>query len=376
MIKCITQRVFAPNSNAVIRVDFNVPLDGTGHILDYSRLDSAKGSIDLLLQNCKRVLVISHFGRPNGKYVKELSLANIVPQISEYYGREIAFINSINEIDNKDGLVLLENIRFFPEEERNDHNLAMALANGADVYVNEAFSSSHRAHASLHAITNYVDSYVGIDCFNELAALEKIFANTNKEILAIIGGSKVSSKIGVLENLFNKVRLVAIGGAMANTFLKAGGFSIGASLYEQESLEVARQMLARYKERILLPVDFICRNNGAISRKELHSIQDNDCIMDIGPLSCMQICNAIKGAVVWNGPMGKFEEPEFRGGTHFIARFLSLIGVYSVVGGGDTLAALSSLKTAFSHTSTAGGAFLEWIEKGSLPCIDALNKPV
>ncbi|MDZ5761887.1 Phosphoglycerate kinase [Candidatus Cyrtobacter comes] len=377
MIKCITQKVFAPNSNAIIRVDFNVPLGIDYKILDYSRLESAKNSINLLLKNCKRVLLLSHFGRPKGKYTKELSLANIVSQISKYYGVEIIFINSLNELNDKEGLVLLENTRFFPEEEKNDQYFARTLAQHAELYVNEAFSCSHRAHASLHAITNYLESYAGTYCFNEITALERISLEKNKDIIAIIGGSKISSKIGVLRNLFKKVRLVAIGGAMANTFLKAKGIEIGSSLYEPESLDIASEILSSYK--ILLPIDVVCKNNNSITIKDIHSVEDGDCIMDIGPRSCIEICSAIKNtqSVIWNGPMGKFEEPEFIDGTRLIAKFISSLNdsIYSVVGGGDTLAALSllNIKLAFSHVSTAGGAFLEWMEKGSLPCIDMLK---
>ncbi len=365
--------------NALIRVDFNVPiLDGK--ILDYSRLSAAKASIDLLKDKCKRVVIVSHFGRPNGKYSEEFSLRHIVEQISDFYGEKIEFAQSIDDINKiNSGLVLLENIRFFPEEEKNDINFAKMLAQLADIYVNEAFSCSHRMHSSIHAITNYIESYAGIACFEEVNALNKLLSGNGANIMAIIGGSKISSKIGVLESLLDKGATIAIGGAMANTFLKASGLKIGRSVYEEYAMEIASSILEKHKDKIILPEDFICKNGDRIYVRNLESIEDNDMIMDIGPACCIKICNAIKVAntIVWNGPLGKFEEREFRQGTQFIANFITIVGnkVLSIIGGGDTLAclALSKIENKFSHVSTAGGAFLEWLEKGNLPCIEALS---
>lgn len=378
----------------LVRVDLNVPMKH-GKIEDATRIEKIIPTLKYLLDNKARVIVISHFGRPQG-FDPSMSLAPLADALSLYLGNmEVVFGvdsigNSAKEAVTKlqDGkIALLENLRFHRQEEENDREFAKALASLADIYVNDSFSCSHRAHASITGVTEFLPSYAGFLLHDEVANIQNIILEPQKPIAAIIGGSKISTKLELLENLVQKMDMVIIGGAMANTFLKAKGYDIGSSLYEPELVKVAAKILENKNCDIILPIDVIISKEikaKAQCRVILsQNIPVGHMIVDIGPKTISLIEQRLSNVktVIWNGPMGVFEQSPFDIGTSSVARIVAALTaegkILSIAGGGDSVAAIShaGLFDEFSYISTAGGAFLEWLEGKELPGILKLNNP-
>lgn len=374
----------------LLRVDFNVPVTD-GKISDYSRIELVIPTIKYLLSINASVVLISHFGRPDGKSVPALSLKFLVPELTRLLSTEVKFMDWRGNVTpslvtslRKSKILLLENIRFHEGELSNNSKFAKNIAALGEIYINDAFSCSHRAHASISAITEFLPSYAGFLLEQEVKNLNTFSNNSMTPNVAIIGGKKISTKLAILQNLSHKMDCLVISGAMANTFLKAQGYEIGTSFYEPELVESASKILADSKSEIVLPIDFISPN-GTQSNKikflDLHNVGKKDNLLDIGPLSCVKICSVLAKAknVVWNGPLGMFEDKRFALGTNFVAHYLAAAtskgSLTSIVGGGDTLSAIadSCVKDQFTYVSSAGGAFLEWLEGSELPGIIALK---
>jgi phosphoglycerate kinase len=377
---------------ALVRVDFNVPLKD-GEVTDDTRIRSALPTIQYILDAGGSVVAMSHFGRPKGKKNPELSMAPIAKKFAQLLGRPVKLASDVigaevaKEVEAlKSGeVLLLENVRFYAEEEKNDLDFAKKLSLFGDVYVNDAFGTAHRAHASTAGVAHYLPSYAGFLIEKEVKFMAPLLENPEKPFVAIIGGSKVSSKIGVLESLVNSCDTIVIGGGMAYTFLAVQGHSIGKSLVEEEYKDTASSFLAKAKEKgveVILPVDHLC---GAEFKEDTKAITvdstdiSGDLIgMDIGPKTVKLIVSAVEGAksVVWNGPMGVFEFEAFAQGTLAIAKALATCKGTTVVGGGDSVAAVNKFNLAdkISHVSTGGGASLEFLEGKVLPGIKALEK--
>lgn len=379
----------------LVRADLNVPMKD-GVVTDTSRIDRQAPTISDLAKKGAKVIVCSHFARPKGKRVPEMSLAPVAKPLSEKVGLPVAFVDdcvgpaaeaAVAKL--KDGEVLLiENTRFYAEEEKNDPEFSKKLAALADVYVNDAFSSAHRAHASTEGVTKYLSvSAAGRSMEAELKHLQQALENPVRPVLAVVGGAKVSSKIDVLENLMARVDTLVIGGAMANTFLAAQGKKIGKSLYEADFVDTAKKVLASAKasgKTIVLPVDVSLAKEfkaGAANRiAGVNDVADDEMILDVGPASVEEFKKILANTktVVWNGPFGAFEIPPFDKGTVGAAKAVAAATkagkLLSVAGGGDTVAALNTAGVAgdFSYVSTAGGAFLEWLEGKQLPGVVAL----
>ena len=380
----------------LLRGDLNVPLQD-GRVTDTLRLDRLAGTILELAERGARVVVISHFGRPKGKPVPALSLEPIAQALSTALGgRPVAFAGDSIGARAKavvgaleDGAVaVLENLRFDPGEEANDAEFAAALAALGDVYVNDAFSVSHRAHASTEAIARLLPAAAGRALQAELEALERALERPERPLAALIGGAKVSTKIAILENLAGRVDSLIIGGAMANTFLLAAGKPVGTSLVEPDMIETARRVVAAAKRAacaILLPIDAVVApalEPGAVTTSvPIDAVPPDQMILDIGPETVQALKAAVSGwrTLVWNGPLGAFETPPFDAGTTAIARAAATCtraGILATVaGGGDTVAALAHARAAqdFTYVSTAGGAFLEWLEGRELPGLAVLR---
>jgi phosphoglycerate kinase len=380
------------------RTDLNVPMAG-GVITDTSRIDRIAPGIAALADRGARVVAASHYGRPKGKRVPELSLAPIAPALAEAVGRSVAFVGDCIGADvdaaiaaMADGdVLLLENLRFHPGEENNDEAFSAALAKSMDLYVNDAFAVSHRDHASVSMLARNLPAHLGPLMAEELSALAAALGEPEKPVAAIVGGAKVSTKLVVLENLISKVDILIIGGGMANTFLVAGGHDIGASLAETEMASQARQIMEAAGIagcRIILPEDVVLAREfkpGAPHRIAAVGarIEGDEMILDAGPASVAAAESALDEArtLVWNGPMGAFEAEPFDAATTALARHAAALtetkGLISVAGGGDTVAALSQagVEGDFHYVSTAGGAFLEWMEGRTLPGVAALMAP-
>ena len=371
------------NQKVFLRCDLNVPFDGNQVLLDDTRISNIASTVKFLLQKNAKVILASHFGRPNGKYKEELSLKNLIPYLEEYLKVNVVFIEDILSADSLTRVdklqigevILLENLRFHQGEQINDNQFAQKLSQYADIYVNDAFSCCHRKHASIDAITQFLPSYAGLLLVNELENLNHVFSKNTKPQILIIGGKKISTKIQILEHLANKVDKIFIAGAMVNNFLKALGYEIGTSFYEADYVEDAKNIYEKYKEKIILPNDFIGKNaDNKIFVKDINDISSRDCMLDIGLNSCQNLCDTIENskAVIWNGPIGFYEEQQFAVSSLHIARAIAYYtqknNIVSVVGGGDAVAAakLSGLQDCFSYISTGGGAFLELLEKGDL----------
>ena len=378
------------------RTDLNVPM-ADGKITDTTRIDRTAPGIADLAQKGAKVVVAAHYGRPKGARVDAMSLRPIAPALADAVGREVTFIDdcigsdvatAINAMAEGD-VILLENLRFHAGEEKGDANFAQALAEGIDLYVNDAFSASHRAHASIANIAGLVPAYAGPLMAAELSALAAALETPQKPVAAVVGGAKVSTKLAVLEHLLDKVDVLIIGGGMANTFLYAQGVDIGASLAEPDMADQARKIMAsadQHNCRIILPVDVAVAKEfkeGAASR-HLTIGEDapdaDDMILDAGPETVALAVDALNAAktLVWNGPMGAFEIKPFDAATVDLARQAAILtrmnGLISVAGGGDTVAALAAagVGNKFHYVSTAGGAFLEWMEGKTLPGVAAL----
>lgn len=374
-----------------VRVDFNVPLDGTT-ITDDTRIRAALPTIRHLMERGGRPVLASHLGRPKGQVRPELSLEPAGARLAELLDVEVLLADDcIGDgprkvvTDLRDGQVaLLENLRFHEGERDNDEAFAKELARTAEVYVNDAFGAAHRAHASVDALPRLVrDKAAGLLMRKELDALGQLMAEPGRPYVAVLGGAKVSDKIAVLESLMTKVDTLVIGGAMANTFLAAQGHSMGRSLVEEDKLPLARTLLARAEERgmeLLLPVDVVVA--GSLSATDgqavpVTEVGADDMALDVGPQSVERFAKALRAAtsVLWNGPMGLFENPPFAAGTVGVAKAIAAAEGFTVVGGGDSVAAVKQHELAdeFDHVSTGGGASLELLEGKKLPGVEALR---
>ena len=381
----------------LVRCDFNVPINEEGEISDISRIERHAPTIITLANKGAKVALLSHFGRPAGKVDEDLSIAFISESLTEVFkAPEIVIIpDCIGDIakqvltDMTDGqIALLENVRFYEGEENNDSDFSKSLADIADIYVNDAFSVCHRKHASVHGITKYLPSYAGLALKFEIEMLEKVLKNPEPPMMAIIGGSKVSTKLRLLENLVEKVKFLAIGGGMANTFLAAQGKNIGSSFYEKNMIGEAKSILEKAKSincDIILPIDAVVADKLEFGVEsftvDLKDIIKKNMILDVGEKTIELISNAIINSktLLWNGPLGVFEIPPFDQATSSCALTTAMMtragGLVSVAGGGDTVAALNNAGASggFSYVSVAGGAFLEWLEGKTLPGIVVLT---
>jgi len=379
----------------LVRADLNVPID-ENRVTDTTRLERLMITLNELSSKGARSVVISHFGRPNGNADPTLSLFPVVRALEAILGRPIAFAEDcigppayavVNALASGD-IAVLENVRFHRGEESNDPQFAQALAGLADIYVNDAFSVAHRAHASTVYIANLLPAYAGREMQTELNALTNILENPERPLAAIVGGSKVSTKLQVIGNLLDKVNVLIIGGGMANTFLSAEGVRIGRSLCEEDLVAIAKSILVRAHEvgcEIVLPVDAVVaselRSDVDSAEVGVKSVLEDQMILDIGPRTAALIEEKIDSCatLVWNGPVGAFETKPFDRGTirvaHAVANLTEKNELVSVAGGGDTVAALNAAGVGerLSYVSIAGGAFLEWLEGKSLPALEALR---
>jgi phosphoglycerate kinase len=379
----------------ILRADLNVPMRD-GRVADLTRVERLAPTIRELAEKGAKVLVISHFDRPKGKVVPSMSLGPLAPALSKVLGgRRVAFAEDCvgdkaagAVAGLKDGEVaLLENLRFHAEEEANDAGFARRLASLGDLYVNDAFSCAHRAHASTAAIAKLLPAAAGRLMQEELETLAKALENPARPVMAVVGGAKISTKLDLLGNLVAKVDRLVIGGGMANTFLNAQGIAIGRSLCEKDLADTARAILDQAKQKncvVILPVDAVVapefREGSASTVVDINSVPADRMILDIGPKSIAALNREIDACrtLVWNGPLGAFEVTPFDAGTTAVARHVALRSqegrLLSVAGGGDTVAALrhAGVGDKFSYVSTAGGAFLEWLEGKELPGVKAL----
>jgi len=377
----------------LLRLDLNVPLDN-GKITDTTRIDKILPTINFLLKSKAKIIILSHVGRPKGKVTNELSLKPICEDLKNKLKenirlvskniKEIRSTNLFNEHDEK--IVILENLRFYKEEEKNNNSFAKHLASLADIYVNDAFSCSHRAHASIFEITKFIPSYAGLQLNLEIDALTKITSEIQRPITCIIGGSKISSKINIIKNLMPKFDNIIVVGGMANNILKHKGYEIGKSIQEDNCNKIIEEIFSLSKKencKIVYPEDVVIGKdlNGSPEIKELDNVSKDELILDIGPKTIRAINLLIEesSTILWNGPAGYFENPNFAKGSIEIAKKIIKKNknntIYSVAGGGDTVALLNSIGATdnFNFVSTAGGAFLEYLEGKELPGIKALN---
>ena len=381
------------DKKVLLRLDLNVPLNH-GKITDSTRIDKIIPTLKFLIKQNSKIIILSHVGRPKGKVVNKLSLKPICENLESKLSQNVKLITkNINEINNKDlfnnineKIIMLENIRFYFEEEINDRKFAKHLASLADIYVNDAFSCSHREHASIHEISNFLPSYSGLQLDLEVGALTKITSEIKKPITCIIGGSKISTKINIIKNLIPKFDNIIIVGGMANNVIKYMGYNIGKSLQEENTDLIIKEIFSLSKKercKIVYPEDIVVAKdlNGSPQIKELNKISSDDMILDIGPKTIKIISNLIdeSNTILWNGPAGYFENPNFANGSIKIAEKIiennKANKIYSVAGGGDTVSLLNNLDVInnFNFVSTAGGAFLEYLEGKELPGIKALN---
>ena len=377
-----------------LRVDFNVPMDKEGNVTGDKRVRASIPTINYALEKGAKLIIASHLGRPKGKRVAEMSLKPVVKVLSDLIKKPVIFLDdcvgaTVEEAVGKmkeGDIILLENLRFQPGEDKNDPEFARQLAALCDVYIDDAFAVSHRAAASNSAITEFVPvCAAGFLLKNEVEYFKKAMVNPAKPLAAIIGGAKVSDKIGLLENLTEKVDKIIIGGGMAFTFLRAAGYETGKSLCEEDMLETARRIVEKAKQKnvqFLLPVDaVIAQAATAEAEAKVCGVQEipKEWIgLDIGPATIALFSEALKGVktVIWNGPMGMFEIVSFSKGTFQLAQAVADSGALSIIGGGDTDTAIkkAGLTSKMSYISTGGGAFLEWLEGKTLPGIAALEK--
>ena len=375
----------------LVRCDFNVPFDAEGNIADPKRIDEALKTIKYLVSHNARVILCSHLGRPKGEFNMKYSLAPVAKYLSQALGQEVKMAKDVVgesaksiAASLKDGEVeLIENVRFHKEEEKNDPAFSKELASLAEIYVNDAFGTAHRAHASTAGVADYLPAVCGYLIQKEITIMGGALTEPKRPFVAILGGAKVSDKIGVINNLLDKVDTLIIGGGMAYTFMNALGYSIGTSICEADKVELAKDMMAKAKEKgvkFLLPVDTLCAAEfSADATPELvdtMAIPDDRMGMDIGPKTIALFSDAVKdaGTVIWNGPMGVFEFPAFAEGTRALAKALAETNAITIVGGGDSAAAVAQLGFAdkMTHISTGGGASLEFLEGKELPGVACL----
>lgn len=372
-----------------IRVDFNVPIE-KGQILDDTRILKTLPTLEYALKAGAKVILCSHLGRPKGKRIPELSLKPVYEYLKKVFKVSVKFLEELEEekaekeLENlREGeILLLENIRFYEGETKNDPELVKKLLPFAEVFINEAFPVSHRTHASVVGLAEIVkEKGIGFQTQKELNYLSKVVDTPEKPLFAVIGGSKISTKIEVLKNLLTKVDKLIIGGAMANTFLLAKNFCVGSSLVERDYLKLALEILDLAEDRgvkVYLPIDLVVKRGGEIREVFLNEVKEEDQILDIGLETIKLFSLALEGAktVVWNGPLGYFEEKPFDRGTRLIAQKIATLSSTTIAGGGDTLLAIkrAGVEHAFSFLSIAGGAFLEYLEGKELPGIAVLKK--
>ncbi len=381
------------NKKILLRLDLNVPLD-RGKITDTTRIDKIIPTLNYLIKKNSKIIILSHVGRPKGVNVSDLSLKPICKNIEKKISQNIRLITkNIYEIkvqdlfkNKNDNIVMLENIRFYSQEEKNDYEFANHLSNLADIYVNDAFSCSHRAHSSIDKITQFLPSYSGLQFDLEVNALKKITSEIQKPITCIIGGSKISTKINIIKNLISKFDNIVLVGGMANNILKYMGHNIGRSIQEKDSNSTIDEIFTLSKKencKLYYPEDVIVSKdlNGPPIRREINKILSDEMILDIGENTIKKIEDLIDGSktVFWNGPAGYFENLNFANGSLRIAKKIvknnNANKIYSVAGGGDTVSLLNKLNavSTFNFVSTAGGAFLEYLEGKKLPGITALK---
>lgn len=392
MAKLVVDQIDLSGKRVFLRADFNVPLDGT-RVTDDTRITAVLPTIECVLKAGASLVLASHLGRPKGKPDPKYSLRPVAERLQERLGRPVTLLPDCvgPEVEARaraiqpGEVVLLENLRYHAEEEANDDAFARALASLADVYVDDAFAAAHRAHASIEAITRYLKpAAAGLLIARELGALERIFERPERPLWAVLGGAKVSDKLGLVEHLLDRVDALVIGGGMAFTFLKAMGHGVGRSLLEPDRLESARGVLERARTRgipLRLPVDVVVASGldatTGLRTVGIREIPDDLMGLDIGPASVTQFTTALRAArtIVWNGPMGVFEKEPFAAGTLGVARAVAGSGAFSVIGGGDTISAVqqAGVTGKIGYISTAGGAFLEFLEGRVLPGVAALD---
>ncbi len=392
-MKSIQDHKDLKNKKVLLRLDLNVPLKN-GKITDTTRINKIVPTIKFLLDNQSKLIILSHVGRPKGKIVNELSLKPICEELKIKINEKIKLISKnikkVNPDDlfknSKNKIVMFENLRFNEEEEKNDCEFAKKLASFGDIYVNDAFSCSHRAHSSIDEITKSLPSYSGLQLDLEINALKKITSEIKKPVSCIIGGSKISTKINIIKNLIPKFDNIVIVGGMANNILKYKGFNIGKSIKEDNTSQIIEEIFdlcIKKNCRIYYPEDVVVGKNfkGSPKTKNLNKINDDELILDIGPKTINKIKNIIENSstILWNGPAGYFENPNFAAGSFEIGKKIAEknknSSIFSVAGGGDTVAVLNKISVFdnFNFVSTAGGAFLEYLEGKELPGIKALN---
>ena len=377
----------------LLRVDLNVPIRN-GAITESSRIEKIIPTIKLLIEKEAKIIILSHIGRPKGKVVSEMSLEPISKKLVDLLNKEVLFnkniinentLSEINKISNG-SIMMLENIRFNEGEESNDSKFSKKISSLGDIYINDAFSCSHRAHSSIEGITKYIPSYFGLQIAKEINVLKKITAEIKKPVSLIIGGTKISTKIKIINNLIKKFDHIIIVGGMANTMLKHTGSKVGKSIYEHDCGVLIKEILEnskKYNCKITCPVDVVVSKNleNVGKNKEIKEIEEDDMILDIGPKTISSIKTIINNSntILWNGPAGYFENPNFQNGTKKILEIISQKtvndNIFSVAGGGETVAAINKFKKidSFTFVSTAGGAFLEFLEGKTLPGIKAIN---
>ncbi len=387
MQKKTVRDIAVQGKRVLVRVDFNVPMQD-GQITDDRRIRESLPTIQYLLEQGATVILMSHFGRPKGQRDPKYSLRPVAERLSALLGRPVQFFEDCIGESVEAGVAslppnavaLLENVRFYPQEEANDPEFARALARLGEVYVNDAFGSAHRAHASTEGVAHYLPAVAGLLMEKELRYLGQALANPERPFVAILGGVKVHDKIGVIQNLLPKVDKLLIGGGMAFTFLKAQGYEIGKSLLDAESLAFAAQMLQQAGEKIALPTDVVVapalEASAPTRTVPVSQIPPDQMGLDIGAETARAFGEIVRGArtVVWNGPLGAFETPPFEQGTRAVLHALAESGAVSILGGGDTAAAAEQLGFAdrMTHISTGGGASLEFLEGKPLPGVAAL----
>ena len=393
MNNLLDQNLTLKGKKVLLRVDLNVPMK-SGTITETSRIEKILPTIKLLIEKEAKIIILSHIGRPKGKIVEGMSLEPISKKISEFLNKEVLFdknqinentISKINKISNG-SIMMLENIRFNEGEEINDKKFSKKIASLGDIYINDAFSCSHRAHASIEGITKHISSYFGLQITEEINALKRITSEIKKPITLIIGGSKISTKIKIIKNLIKKFDDIIIVGGMANTMLKHTGSKIGKSIHEHDCENLIKEILEKskaYNCQINCPIDVIVSKNlhGTGKNKEIGEIENDEMILDIGPKTILSIKKIIDSSntVLWNGPAGYFENSNFANGTKEIIKIITektlKDKIFSVAGGGETVAAINKFNKfdSFTFVSTAGGAFLEFLEGKKLPGISAIN---
>jgi len=390
MDKLTLKDVSLKEKNVLMRVDFNVPLDDKLNITDDTRIRATLPTIKYILeQNPKKLILMSHLGRPDGKKEPKYSLKPVAKRLEEILKEKVKFLDDCigekikKEIKNsKEKIILLENLRFYAEEEKNDSNFAKELASLGDIFVNDAFGTAHRAHASTEGITHYLTSVAGFLLEKEIQYLGKTLEKPLRPFVVILGGAKVSDKIGVINNLLPKCDCLLIGGGMAYTFLYAQGKNIGNSKLEKDKVDLAKEILEKAKQlnkEIVLPLDHLIVDKIEAGQKGkiVEDIPEGKIAVDIGPKTVEEFKKRLKTAktIVWNGPLGIFEIDDFSKGTYEIASFIGNLSATTIIGGGDTASAIAKFKLEdkMTHISTGGGASLEFMEGKVLPGIKALT---